>query len=60
LLAEGSVSKPKRNYARNETMAILGDARMSKGNLVKVTTYITSTDFVPLYRELRDLKLIGL
>ena len=41
-------------------MAILDDAQMSKDNLVKVTTYITSTDFVPLYREVRDRKLIGL
>ena len=40
-------------------LAILGDAQMSKDNLVKVTTYITSAHIVPLYREVRDRKLSG-
>ena len=40
-------------------LAVLDDANMSKDNLVKVTTYITSADFVPLYREVRDRKLNG-
>ena len=41
-------------------LAVLDDANMSKDNLVKVTTYITSADFVPLYREVRDRTLNGL
>ena len=41
-------------------LAVLDDANMSKDNLVKLTTYITSATFVPLYREVRDRKLIGL
>ena len=40
-------------------LAVLDDANMSKDNLVKVTTYITSADFVPLYREVRDRILNG-
>ena len=41
-------------------LAILGDPQMSGDNLVKVTTYITSTSLVPLYREVRDCILNGL
>ena len=40
-------------------LAILDDAQMNQDNLVKVTTYVTSASFVPLYREVRDRKLNG-
>ena len=63
LHSDGSIGEnPKIQMEQcwHNILAILHDAQMSKDNLVKITTYITSASLVPLYREVRDRKLNGL
>lgn len=43
----------------NRIFAILGDAGMSKKNIVKVTVFLTRAADVGLYREVRDRMLEG-
>ncbi|MEO8557564.1 MAG: RidA family protein [Rhodospirillales bacterium] len=45
-------------FAWKNVMAILKDARMGPGDLVRIQVFLTDARFIPVYRTIRD-KFIG-
>jgi len=56
-LAEGAAAQMEQAW--HNIFAILGAAGMAKGNLVKVTAYLTRREDLKAYREVRDRCLTG-
>ena len=55
----GKTEREQHEFAWDNVLSIVESAGMTAADIVDCTIYITNSDAVALYREVRDLKLNG-